>query len=248
MTGTATQIAAAKLTVHLHMVGRRADGYHLIDSEMVSLDLCDRLVFGDGDGIEVEGPYAAGVPTTSDNLVARALRLAGKTAHVRIDKRIPHGGGLGGGSSDAAAALRWAGFGDEAAASQIGADVSFCLRGGRARVRGIGEQIEPLPFVQRSYTLLVPPFGVSTVAVYRAFDALDSARTRNDETNHLQAAALVVEPRLAEWQDRFRTWTGREPVLAGSGSTWFVEGSFVAPPAEELGLARWFETRTLESL
>jgi len=241
--------AHAKLTVHLHMTGLRGDGYHLIDAEMVSLDLCDRLTFSEGEGMEVTGPEAEGVPAGPGNLVARALALAGRTSHVRLDKRIPHGGGLGGGSSDAAAALRWAGALDPLRAAQIGADVPFCLLGGRARVTGVGEVLEPLSYVERQYTLLVPPFGVNTMAVYRAYDELEAdGRARRNENNHLEAAALVVEPRLAEWRARLRAWTGAEPVLAGSGATWFVEGAHEAPPSEELGVARWFVTRTTRPL
>ena len=80
---------------------------------MVALDLADVVTIDPaGAGITVGGPYAAGVPVDGTNLVARALQLAGRTAGVHVDKRIPHGGGLGGGSADAAAMLRWAGFDD----------------------------------------------------------------------------------------------------------------------------------------
>ena len=96
----------------------------------------------------------------------------GGQAHVRLVKRIPAGAGLGGGSSDAAAVLRWAGVDDLELAASIGADVAFCVRGGRARVRGIGEVVEPLPHEDRTFTLLTPPFGCSTVEVYRSWDAL----------------------------------------------------------------------------
>jgi len=214
--------AHAKLTVSLRVTGVRADGYHLIDAEMVTLDLADTLTFADGDGIEVVGNDA--VPVGPENLVARALAAVGRRAHVRIDKRIPMGGGLGGGSADAAAVLRWAGCDDPAVAAALGADVPFCLVGGRARVTGIGEVVEPLPFVARTFTLLTPPFGVSTPAVYRAWDELGGPTA--DGPNDLEAAALHVEPRLAQWRDRLGDATGRAPVLAGSGSTWFVEGAF----------------------
>jgi 4-diphosphocytidyl-2-C-methyl-D-erythritol kinase len=157
-----------------------------------------------------------------DNLVRRALALAGRRAHVRLEKRIPAGAGLGGGSADAAAVLRWAGFADLAAAAQLGADVPFCLVGGRARVTGIGEQVEALPFEPRTLTLWTPPFGCSTPAVYRAWD--DLGGPSGDRGNDLEPAALAVEPRLAEWRDRFAERAGTRPRLAGSGSTWFVEG------------------------
>ena len=219
-------IAPAKLTRSLRVTGVRDDGFHLIDAEMVSLDLCDDLVFADGDGLEVVGSGGGlSVVADDDNLVRRALRACDRRAHVTLTKRIPAGGGLGGGSSDAAAVLRWAGRSDDVElAASLGADVPFCLRGGRARVTGIGDVLEPLPDVSLTFTLLTPPFGVSTPAVYRAWDALGGPRA--DGANDLEQAALAVEPRLAEWRDRLGDATGVTPVLAGSGSTWFVPGAF----------------------
>ena len=100
--------APAKLTVSLRVTGMRADGWHLIDAEMVTLDFGDRLdIDPDGDGLDIVGDAA--IEVGDDNLVNRALRLAQRRAHVRVHKRIPPGAGLGGGSADAAAVLRWAG-------------------------------------------------------------------------------------------------------------------------------------------
>jgi len=211
------QRALAKLTLSLRVTGVREDGYHLLDAEMVTLDLSDTLHFQEGDGLEVGG---AELPP--DNLVTRALRTVDRRAQVKLDKRIPIGAGLGGGSADAAAVLRWAGCTDLELAVGIGADVPFCLVGGRARVRGVGEIVEPLPFVDAAYTLLTPPFPVSTPAVYRAWDDLGGPHASGP--NDLEAAALAVEPRLAEWRDRLGDATGLVPVLAGSGGTWFVMG------------------------
>lgn len=223
--------APAKLTLSLRVVGVRNDGFHLIDAEMITLALHDTLTLSPGPtALSVSGPFAEGVPTTPDNLVARALQLANRTATVHIEKRIPNGGGLGGGSADAAAVLRWAGFTDLAEASRLGADIPFCMVGGRARVRGIGEIVEPLPSAQRSdepldITLVVPPLHVSTPAVYRAWDELNNgAGDPANGINDLQAAALVVEPRLVRWRDRIREAAGVSPVLAGSGATWFLRG------------------------
>lgn len=219
--------APAKLTVSLRITGVRADGYHMIDAEMVTLDLADELTFREGDGLEVVGADGAGsptgVPVGDDNLVVRALASVGRTAKVRLVKRIPAGAGLGGGSADAAAVLRWAGCDDLALAVALGADVPFCLRGGRARVTGVGELLEPLATEARTFTLLTPPFGCSTAEVYRAWDRLGGPT--GDGPNDLEAAALAVEPRLANWRDRLGEATGRAPVLAGSGSTWFVQGA-----------------------
>ena len=116
--------APAKLTWSLRVTGVRADGYHLLDAEFVSLDLADELHITEGStGISVSGPYADGVPTDGSNLVARALAVTGRTAAVHVVKNIPHGGGLGGGSADAGAVLRWAGVDDPAIAARLGADV-----------------------------------------------------------------------------------------------------------------------------
>ena len=219
-----TVIAPAKLTVSLRVTGVRPDGFHLIDAEMVTVDLVDTLTFDDGDGIEVEGATGLPVPADDDNLVRRALHLLDREAHVRVTKRIPAGAGLGGGSADAAAVFRWAAVYDVDLAASLGADVPFCLPGGGARVPGIGERTEPLPRRDRVFTLLTPPFGCSTPAVYRAWDDLGGPTATGP--NDLEPAALVVEPRLAGWRDQLGDATGAAPVLAGSGSTWFVEGSF----------------------
>ena len=190
---------------------------------MVTVDLADTLSFGPGDRLEVAGPYA--VPAGPDNLVARALDAVGRRAAVRLEKRIPPGGGLGGGSADAAAVLRWAGCHDVTVAARLGADVPFCLLGGRAMVRGVGEVVEPLPFEENvTYTLLTPGFGVETAAVYRKWDELGGPT--GDGLNDLEPAAVAVQPRLTEWRDRLARATGRRPVLAGSGSTWWVAGGY----------------------
>jgi 4-diphosphocytidyl-2-C-methyl-D-erythritol kinase len=218
--------APAKLTLSLRVTGVRPDGYHLIDSEMVSLDYGDMLEISEGDGLQVTGPWAGGVPPGDDNLVRRALAAVGRRAAVRLDKRVPAGAGLGGGSADAAAVLRWAGCTDLDLAARLGADVAFCLVGGRARVGGAGEVVEPLAFVARTFTLLVPDVAVETARVYRAWDDLGGPPASAGSTNDLEAAALTVFPALAAWRDRLARGTGREPQLAGSGGSWFVEGDF----------------------
>jgi len=214
-----TLAANAKLTLSLRVVGVRDDGYHLIDAEMVALDLCDTLV--------VDPAGSNDLPP--DNLVSRALAAVGRDAHVSLEKRIPAGAGLGGGSADAAAVLRWAGCQDVSVAASIGADVPFCVVGGRARVTGIGEVVEPLPFESMTFTLLTPPLHVSTPAVYAMWDSLGgpaSGRGPND----LEPAALALVPDLAVYRDRLGELSGRTPVLAGSGGTWFVEGAFPNVP------------------
>lgn len=249
--------APAKLTLSLRVTGVRADGFHLIDSEMVSVSLADELEISSGDGIEVvdEVPGGLGVakvPTGRDNLVARALQAVGRRAAVRLHKRIPTGAGLGGGSSDAAAVLRWAGARDVAMAARLGADVPFCVEGGHARVTGIGEIVETLPPTERAFVVLLPPLSVDTAAVYRAWDEQRARRghggdmggspgtshtgawdgERADGENDLEPAALAVQPELAHWRARLEDATGVPPNLAGSGAAWFVEGT-----PEQLGIA-----------
>jgi len=105
------------------------------------------------------------------------------------------------------------------------------VAGGRAMVTGVGERITPLPYAPRSFVLLVPPLPVRTADVYRAFDELTPAGALPGG-NDLLAAALVVAPALARWRDALGAASGRTPRLAGSGATWFVEGT-----PEELGLS-----------
>jgi 4-diphosphocytidyl-2-C-methyl-D-erythritol kinase len=233
-------LAPAKLTLSLAVTGVRADGYHELRAEMVALSLADELIITEGgEGLSVAADPATraeGLAGQPGNLITRALVAVGRHAAVHVVKRIPLGGGLGGGSSDAAAVLRWAGCDDIGIAVGLGADVPFCLAGGRALVEGIGERVTPLPFLPRSFLLLVPPFGVDTRQVYAAWDADPST----EAPNALTAPALAVEPRLARWGDILGDLAGSEPVLAGSGSTWFVEGG-----PDEAGTATmpWLEHR-----
>jgi 4-diphosphocytidyl-2-C-methyl-D-erythritol kinase len=219
--------APAKLTVSLRITGVRADGYHELEAEMVTLSLADELFLDEGgSGLTVEGDgwARAGALEPADNLVGRALAACGRSARVRLVKRIPLGAGLGGGSADAGAILRWAGATDPALAARLGADVPFCVVGGRALVGGVGERVSPLEFELRDYLLALPPFGMDTAAVYRAWDEAPA----HEGSNELAAAAVAVEPRLAVWRDALGDLAGSEPRLAGSGSAWFVEGG----PAE----------------
>lgn len=229
------QPACAKLTLTLRVTGTRSDGYHLLEAEMVTIDLCDMLTFSAGSSLSVriEPPASAGycpVPTGEENLVCRALRAVDRKAAVTLQKCIPPGAGLGGGSADAAAVLRWAGCTDPSVAIGLGADVPFCVVGGHALVRGIGEEIIIKEPEQRHFVLMLLPFGISTAAVYRRWDALGGPE--GDWGNDLEQAALSVEPSLGAWRDALEARTGQRPRLAGSGSTWFVEGT-----PEELGLA-----------
>lgn len=216
--------APAKLTLSLRVTGVRTDGYHTIDAEMVALSLADivRITPADSTTISVSGPFANGVPTDESNLVHKALTMLKRTATVDLEKNIPHGGGLGGGSTNAAAILRWANFMDPVEASRLGADVAFSLFGGRAHVSGIGEQVEPLPFVDMPLTLFVPPVHVSTPLVYKTWDQLGGPQ--GDFDNDLEPAAIAAVPELATWRDQIQELFGVRPHLAGSGATWFARG------------------------
>lgn len=134
-----------------------------------------------------------------------------------LTKAIPPGAGMGGGSSDAAAVLRAGGPGrpdQYAIAARLGADVSFFLRGGRARATGRGDIIQPLAAQPGWYALAWPGFEVSTAAVFHAWGEVGG-----NGRNHLFRAACAVEPRLAE----FASELGAGWVMTGSGSAFFRE-------------------------
>ena len=191
MTGVAPEsyrlTARAKVNLYLHVVGRRGDGYHLLDSLVVFADLADSLEFRPSSGLTlaVRGPFAADIGPVEDNLVLRAARalrqaadLTGCGAEIVLDKNIPAVAGLGGGSADAAAALDalarlWEvpeGAVDlPSLAMEIGADVPVCLAGGPSFVGGAGEKIEPAPDLPRAGLLLVNPgLQLATQAVFAA--------------------------------------------------------------------------------
>ena len=220
--------APAKLTWSLHVGPRTSEGLHSLEAEMMSLDLVDDLVVDcsqSGVTISAEGVSIEAVPHNQENLVARALAMVGREAGVSITKRIPVGGGLGGGSSDAAAILRWAGCDDMTAAATLGSDVPFCIKGGRAMVRGIGELVEPLSYVSRTVVLCLVPISVNTGLVYQAFDELERGGDLQRGRNDLTQAAALVQPRLADISRALHHEIGVDVTLAGSGSTLFVEGS-----------------------
>jgi 4-diphosphocytidyl-2-C-methyl-D-erythritol kinase len=195
---------------------------------MMSIDLFDEIVLTPGaSGLTIASSDETTmlVPDDETNLVAQALNLVGREASAVITKRIPVGGGLGGGSADAAAVLRWARFVDYDRALQLGSDVPFCIGGGRARVRGFGEEIEALRHLDRSVVLCLVPLGVNTAAVYQVFDELDRSGTLRRGRNDLSHAAYLVEPRLERVAQELSVLSGAEVVVAGSGSTLFVEGT-----------------------
>ena len=213
--------AFAKLTRSLHITGTRPDGYHELDATMLSIsEPYDSLVLraAASTSLTITGPFAAGVPADASNLAWRAADACGATVEIELHKGIPPGAGLGGGSADAAAVLTALG-GDPAIASSLGADVPFCLRGGFAHVRGIGDEIEPGETPALAIVVATPPFSCSTADVYRAWDELGAPQ---HDTNDLQPAAEHVEPRLVDFERRLEAAAGAPAVLAGSGSSYAI--------------------------
>ena len=183
--------APAKLNLFLHVVGRRDDGYHLLQSVFTLIDLADTVQLRvRQDGRIERVTELAGVPADQDLAVraAQLLQEASGTAlgaDIGIEKRIPMGGGLGGGSSDAATVLLaldrlWGtGFGRQALAelgASLGADIPFFLHGSTAWVEGVGERLFPFELPDRWYLVLVPPVAVPTKEIFAAPEL-----TRNTE-------------------------------------------------------------------
>jgi 4-diphosphocytidyl-2-C-methyl-D-erythritol kinase len=213
--------AFAKLTLSLHITGTRADGYHELDATMVSIDEPhDSLVLAPATrtSLTITGPFAEGIPAEASNLAWRAADACGATVDIALHKGIPSGAGLGGGSADAAAVLVALGA-DPAIGLSLGADVPFCMRGGFARVGGIGDELQPGDTPALAVVVATPPFGCSTAAVYRAWDELGGPR---DEVNDLQPAAERVEPRLTGFKRQVESAAGAPAILAGSGSSYAV--------------------------
>lgn len=235
--------APAKLNLWLTVVGRRADGFHELDSLLVLLELADELSLASGGPeLRIGGPAAAGVPADRTNLAWRgwAAGLGGRrsTEGLSVDKQIPAAAGLGGGSSDAAAARRLArwvtGQGDDRPTADelltlatIGADVPFfASRQAVARVRGIGERVTPDAVGPAEVILVHPPFGLSTGAVFAELrqsewsGPTEDAATRPGR-NDLAAPARRLRSELNEIF-RLVAGAGGEPHLTGSGPTVFA--------------------------
>ncbi|MBE3589745.1 MAG: 4-(cytidine 5'-diphospho)-2-C-methyl-D-erythritol kinase [Firmicutes bacterium] len=208
--------APAKLNLALAVGPRRDDGYHPLATLFQTISLCDRLLVEPAGalGLRVTGPEAAGVPPGEANLVWRAARLFferfGRPGlpqpQVTVEKRIPAGAGLAGGSSDAAALLRalarWHGGVSRrelaALAAELGSDVPFLLDGGTALGFGRGERLEPVPpLPEMAVVVAKPPASLSTADVYRAFDELRPQAAdpaARPEWRAVEAAARAGEP------------------------------------------------------
>lgn len=202
---TLSLLAPAKVNLFLHVVGRRADGYHELDSLVVFADVGDRMSFAASEtlSLSVQGPGAASLAAEADNIVLRAAhRLAeaagvAPQAAITLDKRLPVAAGIGGGSADAAATLRglaglWGVSLPEAdmhaLALGLGADVPVCLYGRPAAMGGIGERIDPVPPLPPAWLLLVNPGRpLSTPAVFRK-------RAEMFPSGNFSQAAPLTEP------------------------------------------------------
>jgi 4-diphosphocytidyl-2-C-methyl-D-erythritol kinase len=242
--------AFAKVNRDLRVLGKRPDGYHELDTIFQTIDLTDRMDFLEREDDEVQLTIeGASLPVSEENLVLRAARAllarAGVTrgADIHLSKKIPVGGGLGGGSSNAAATLRalaalWKlSLTDadlHALAAAIGSDVPFFLVGGRARGTGRGAILRPLADGPEEWLVLVfPPFSLSTAVVYAALSApplTDSPRPSNlrssdpscgPDRNDLEPAAESLQGGLRRFRLALSDLGATSARLSGSGSTVF---------------------------
>lgn len=273
--------APAKLNLFLHVVGRRADGYHLLQSAFALIDAADRLRFAvREDGAIRRVSELADVPAESDLVVRAARLLQAETgtrlgADIEVEKNLPLGGGVGGGSSDAATTLlalnRLWGTGLDRAALQalgarLGADVPFFVFGRNAWVEGVGDRLTALDLPPAWYLVLVPPVAVPTAAVFAApeltrdteplkmedFSAhLAPGRFRND----LEAVVAAKYPPVREHLEWLASQGGGR--LTGSGACVFArfedrasaEGALARLPGGMKGfVARGLEHHPLRDL
>lgn len=192
----AVETARAKLNLSLDVTGRRADGYHLLSMVCQTVTLADTLRFARGPGgLRVACTGAPEVPDGPENLVYRAAEAffsatgeRDRNVAITVEKRIPSQAGLGGGSADAAAALRGLCrlYGHPLAmerlcalAARVGADVPFCVQGGTALAQGVGERLTPLrPMPRCGIVICKPPVGISTPDAYRKIDSSPCPQTR----------------------------------------------------------------------
>jgi 4-diphosphocytidyl-2-C-methyl-D-erythritol kinase len=210
MSGVVLRLTArAKINLYLHVVGRRGDGYHLMDSLVCFAELGDELtIVPDARlSLTLDGPFAPAL-SSSDNLVLRAARLidSARGAALRLNKQLPVAAGIGGGSADAAAALvglsrLWdLAIPDAAKVLALGADLPVCLAPGPSFVGGIGEDIAPSPALPATYLVLANPRRpLPTVEVFRRYAKDSGGRfTRPARWDDSPASAAALAQRLAE--------------------------------------------------
>jgi 4-diphosphocytidyl-2-C-methyl-D-erythritol kinase len=248
--------APGKVNLTLAVLGQRPDGFHEIESWVVKIEWYDQLSFSPARELSLTlSGEAPGVAADESNLVLRAARAMAEEsgvsagAEIVLEKQLPVGAGLGGGSSDAAATLKglnklwglnWETERLQSIGGQIGSDVPLFLEDARAVViRGRGERVEPLPSAPHGWlALIVPTFAIATAEVYRAADAckarsqraaqpwLDSphlfSKLQHELFNDLEEPAISVEPRLARLFGALKSVDGRRVHLTGSGSCVFT--------------------------
>ena len=261
---TMTIPAHAKINIVLKILGLRADGYHEIETLMVPISLADELEVevSEGEGIRLTCDDPS-VPADSRNLVWRAAeefaRAAGRTFETRIvlRKRIPHGAGLGGGSSDAAAVIRTldvllgTGLGEsrlEEIAAAIGSDVPFFIRSRPTWCRGRGEIMEDAgEFPETRLLLLKPPFPVSTAWAYS--QTMGSATNRPQKHSNIELVNDLEAPVFRKFLllPTIKSWLLEQPevaaaMMAGSGSTIFAVLKGSGTPVEVRARARFGES------
>lgn len=250
-----TEFAAAKVNLTLHVTGRRADGYHLLDSLVVFAGVGDRVTAEPAaeTSLRVTGPMSAGLSGEGDNLVLRAARLMGVSARIELEKVLPVSSGIGGGSADAAATLRLlARLSGRALPARaevlgLGADVPVCLAGHAVRMTGIGEGLGAVPTLPPAWLVLVNPgVGVSTPAVFKALARAENGpmprevpklRTAAElaafvtmQRNDLEAPALTLQPVIGRVKAALSAQAGCMVArMSGSGATCF--GLFADPLA-----------------
>jgi 4-diphosphocytidyl-2-C-methyl-D-erythritol kinase len=259
-----TETAYAKINLALHVRSRGADGYHAIESLFAFAENGDRLTLADAGGLRIEGPFAAGLSGEGDNLVTRAGRLFAEAFGVRergmiLDKRLPVAAGIGGGSADAAAALRLLcraeGIdpGDAkvmAIAAGLGADVPACLVSRPVLGTGRGDKLDPIDAAGLSgmpLLLINPRLPVPTGPVYAGWDQIDRGplgagdplEVARAGRNDLQPPALAIAPGiatvLAMLDGQAGVVLGR---MSGSGATCFaLFGSMAARDAADAEIA-----------
>jgi 4-diphosphocytidyl-2-C-methyl-D-erythritol kinase len=229
--------AHAKINWALRVTGKRADGYHDIETVFQTISLHDTLTITPSDRLSLTCDDPA-IPADDTNLVMRAAR--GQSVAIALRKRIPAGGGLGGGSSDAAATLGALGSSDPAAALSLGSDVPFFLTGGTAYATGRGEVLTPLPPVRGVPLLLVipdervstasayamlrrfsPPLGIDR---YRAMIEDDLLSHASELVNDFEEPVFEAMPRLRHLKSRMTEAGAAWAAMSGSGST--IVGAF----------------------
>ena len=263
----AREIAPAKLNLALHVRGRLPDGRHALETIFAFCTDGDRLSGEPADDVSlaVSGPFAGDLPGQADNLVikaADALRDAAGAkagAALTLDKRLPVASGIGGGSADAAAALRlltslWKidPSHAQAIAPTLGSDVPACLLSLPMRGEGAGDQLTPneLPDLSGTPVLLVNPrVPLSTAAVFARWDGLDRGPLGDwrDGRNDLEAAAISLVPTIAA----VLSWLGVQPGvtlsrMSGSGATCFAlfDSEAARDAADEAVPREWWRMAT----